>query len=59
MGILGENAYENLGMMSHSIKMFWTCVEKHKWFMMMKNLNWVRLSQKFICISISSLAGEV
>ena len=23
MGILGENTYENLGMMSHSIEMFW------------------------------------
>ena len=30
MGLLGENGYENLRMMDHSIEMFWTCVSEHQ-----------------------------
>ena len=79
---------ENLGMMSHSIEMFWhvlrntnglwwwKCwgmslspfIKTDGWVRMRYHsnftiqpqyLNWVRLSRKFICISISSLTGEV
>ena len=38
MGILGENGYENLGMMDHSIEMFWTCVSEHLMILVMKML---------------------
>ena len=38
MGILVENGYENLGMMDHSIEMFWTCVSEHQMILVMKML---------------------
>ena len=31
-----KNGYENLGMMDHSIEMFWTCVSKHLMILVMK-----------------------
>jgi hypothetical protein len=38
MGILGENGYENLGIMDHSIEMFSTCVSEHRMILVMKML---------------------
>ena len=32
MGILGENGYENLRMMSHSTEMFWHVFPNTRWF---------------------------
>ena len=32
MGILGENDYENLRMMNHSIEMFWHVFLNARWF---------------------------
>ena len=36
MGILGEDDYENLRMMSHSIEMIFTCDLEHHEVLMMK-----------------------
>ena len=38
MGILGENGYENLRMMSHSTEMFGHVFSEHQMILMMKML---------------------